>query len=73
MSKKYFEIEMITTATIEAENKNDAIKKWHHEYVDLGEYDHPEFHFDMTGNIWEVPFIDEGRWVKLLPQNRKKI
>jgi len=70
MSKKYFEIEMITTDTISASSKEEAIEKWESERSrnDGGRYD-----FRRTGKVWQVPFVDEGRWVKLITAKRKEV
>ena len=45
-----------------AESKEEAVKKFKNRYVhcDWDSYDAPEYNFEMTGKMWEVPFVDEG-------------
>jgi len=70
-SKKYYEIEMVTTDTISASSKEEAIEKWENE---RSRNDGDRYDFQMTGKMWEVPFEDTGRnWVKLIPAKRKEV
>lgn len=74
-ARKYFEIEVTTTVTLWAESKEEAIEKFKDKYVNY-DYDdpyHPQYNFEMTGKLWEVPFVDEGNWVKLLTAQKKEI
>tara|TARA_R110000744_G_scaffold168683_1_gene286471 strand:+ start:1570 stop:1782 length:213 start_codon:yes stop_codon:yes gene_type:complete len=70
MSKKYYEIEMVTNDTISASSKEEAIEKWESEH-------HPDndirYDFRRTGKVWEVPFEDRGRWVELITAKRKEV
>ena len=74
-TRKYFEIEVTTTVTLWADSKKDAIEKFKDKYVYF-DYDDDyacEYNFEMTGKMWEVPFVDEGNWVKLLTAQKKQI
>ena len=71
MSKKYYEIEMVTNDTILASSKEEAIEKWESKRSrdEGGRYD-----FRRTGKVWEVPFKDTGRnWVELITARRKEV
>jgi len=75
-TRKYFEIEVTTTVTMWANSKEEAIEKFNDEYVNVDCQEDPyacEYNFRMTGKIWQVPFIDEGNWVKLLTAQKKEI
>tara|TARA_R100000231_G_C5293117_1_gene155194 strand:+ start:170 stop:424 length:255 start_codon:yes stop_codon:yes gene_type:complete len=77
-TRKYFEIEVTTTVTLWADSKEEAIEKFNEKYVNISyddcyDGDYPEYDFKMTGKMWQVPFVDEGNWVKLLTAQKKEI
>jgi hypothetical protein len=73
MSKKLFRIEMATTEYIWADTKDNAIADWHKKY-DVNSSDNwHHFDFNLTGQVWEVPFEKEKNWVKLKTDQQKKI
>ena len=75
-TRKYFEIEVTTTVTLWADSKEEVIKKFRDKYVNVdweNDYYAPQYDFTMTGKMWEVPFVDEGNWVKLLTAQRKEV
>ena len=76
-TRKYFEIEVKTTVIMWADSKEEAIEKFKDKYVNISYDDcyygdYPEYDFTMTGKMWQVPFVDEGNWVKLLTAEKKK-
>ncbi|QDP45786.1 MAG: hypothetical protein Tp1102DCM384591_28 [Prokaryotic dsDNA virus sp.] len=73
--RKYFEIEVKTSITLDAESKEEAIKKFEARYVncDWDSYDAPQYDFEMTGKMWDIPFEPEHNWVKLLVNDKKEV
>ena len=61
MSKKLFRIEMITDKLIWANSKEEAIEKWEWEYSDDNPDNWNDYHFNMTGEIYEVEFVSEKK------------
>jgi len=75
-ASKYFEIEVTTTVTMWANSKEEAIEKFNDEYVNVDWQEDPyapHYEFTMTGKMWEVPFEDEGNWIKLLVKEKKQV
>jgi hypothetical protein len=76
-TRKYFEIEVTTTITLWAESKQEAIEKFNEKYVNVdweNDWSYaPHYEFTMTGKMWQVPFVDEGNWVKLLVNEKKEV
>ena len=75
-TRKYFEIEVTTTVTLWADSKEEAIEKFNDKYVNVDWQEDPyapDYEFTMTGKMWEVPFVDEGNWVKLLVNEKKEV
>ena len=75
-TRKYFEIEVTTTITLWADSKEEVIEKFNDKYVNVdweNDYYAPQYDFTMTGKMWEVPFEDEGNWVKLLVNEKKEV
>ena len=77
-TRKYFEIEVKTTVIMWADSKEEAIEKFKDKYVNISYDDcyygdYPEYDFTMTGKMWQVPFVDEGNWVKLLTAEKRNL
>ena len=74
-TRKLFQIEVKTNVSIWADSKEEAIEKFNDKYVNY-DYDDPycpQYDFEMTGKMWDVPYTEEHTWLKLLINEKKEI
>ena len=74
-TRKLFHIEVKTNISVWADSKEEAIEKFNDKYVNY-DYDDPycpQYDFEMTGKMWDVPYTEEHTWLKLLINEKKEI